>query len=270
MEHITHQERPRFDGRTTSFIQIALGIVLLFFFPNTHESAVLAAPVAAAQASKWVAQLPAGDAKAIIVAKCQFCHTLERVVGSHLPTDGWKESVNRMVDLGTPLDPGEVPSLVDYLAANFGPAGSKPSTISSSDSVRANSPSTTVADALLVDPDQATFSPLPNSMGSMKNVEMFVISGDPLKPSPFSVLLKISAGGILPASWLSGTENTIVCLRGAVQFGEEGNSDASKLQTLKSGAVLHIANQAHELVGHTKDGAVILLYKSGPVSIANK
>ena len=269
MEHITYRERQRVGSRTASFIQKALGVVLLSFFPNSHEPAVLAAPAPAAQASKWVAQLPVGNGKAIIVAKCQFCHSLERVVGSHLPADGWKESVNRMVDLGTPLDPGEVPIVVDYLAANFGPGGTKPSTISSLDSGRADAPSVTAVDVLVVDPDQTTFSPLPESMGSMKNVEMFVISGDPLKPAPFSVLLKISAGGIIPARWLSGTEN-IVCLRGNFQFGEEDALDASKLQSLNPGAVLHIASQPHRVVGQSHDGAIILVYGNGPLSSANK
>lgn len=270
MQQKTCQQNPRVGGLTLSFIQIALGMVLLILFPNGRESVILAAPAPASQASKWSAQLPEGPAKSIVVDKCQYCHTLERVVAARLPKDGWLESVNRMIDLGTPMNADEVPILVEYLTANFGPAAPKSPTATFGDKAKTDPSAANLSDSLYVDPDQATFASLPDSMGSMKNVEMSVISGDPLKPAPFSILLKISSGGSLPASWHSGTDIAVVCLRGSVQFAEDGNSDPSKLITLKPGALLHIRGQNHSFAGHAKDGAIILVYGAGPLSMLSK
>jgi hypothetical protein len=269
MNRLLHEGGSRAVGRIARLSMIVSAILLLGAFPGGGRSEAEPAQGVKSPASKWIAQMPEGVGKNLIVAKCQFCHTLQPVVTARRTKDQWTEAIDSMTQMGAPVTGDEAATIVDYLTANFGPAGLKPP-IPASTGVTETSPTpTTAADRFLVDPDQAQFSPVPDSMGSLKGVEMFVVSGDPLKRGPFSVLLKISGGAAIPPGWLSGTEN-IVCLRGKFQVGEGDALDASNLQALNPGAVLHISGQTHHFHGQAKDGAVILVYGEGPLPISEK
>jgi quercetin dioxygenase-like cupin family protein len=269
MSRVAHQPGSRVIGRTLSLAMIVAGILILILFANVSQSGALAAQGQKAPASKWVTQLPEGTGKNLIVAKCQFCHSLQQIVVAHRPKSQWQDTIDSMAQMGAPVTDAETSTIVDYLTANFGPAGSKPAVPQSALASGTTEAFVDSAANLLVNPDQTQFSPVPDAMGSVKDVRIFVISGDPLKRGPFSVLLKISPGAVVPSNWLSGAEN-IVCLRGTFQVGEGDTLEASKLQTLNPGAVFHIASQAHHLLGQAKDGAIILISGDGPASIVDK
>jgi anti-sigma factor ChrR (cupin superfamily) len=120
---------------------------------------------------------------------------------------------------------------------------------------------------LIVDPDQVQFRPVPDSLAFPKGVQVFGISGDPAQSGPFSVLLKVPAGQIIPTHWASSDESVVV-LRGSFEFAVGNDFDAGKLQALKSGAVLHIPAQTH-IFGRAKEDAVILVSGAGPLMFAS-
>jgi YVTN family beta-propeller protein len=69
----------------------------------------------------WADQLPAGNAKNIMVVKCQMCHDLQRAMAFTRPKDQWQDVVEAMKRRGSPLTPEEVPIIVDYMTKYFGP-----------------------------------------------------------------------------------------------------------------------------------------------------
>ncbi len=77
--------------------------------------------------SHWVDQMPEGEARKIIVRKCQVCHTLQRAIAFSRSKAQWKGVVDQMIfSRGAPVTPDEVPKIVDYMAKNFGPLATHP------------------------------------------------------------------------------------------------------------------------------------------------
>lgn len=241
---------------------IILGVFLLGSLANAHQSTAPFAPLPAPQLSKGIAQLPDGKAKSTVVAKCQLCHSLERVVVSHLSKEAWRDVIDTMIERGAPVTADEAPIIVDYLSASFGPAGLDPRAAAGAQT----GPTSTTN--LIMDPNEVRFSPAPNSMGFPNGIQISIVSGDPSKAGLFSMLLKVPAGQVILGHWLSGDES-IVCLRGTLQFGEGNTLDAEKLQTLNPGAVLHIPNQTDYFL-EAKDLTIILVYGDGPLSMTSK
>jgi virginiamycin B lyase len=80
------------------------------------------------------ARLPDGEGKAIIEAKCNFCHDSQRIVRSRGAPERWQQVINTMKSyaqgstLATPITDDEQKVLLAYVSSNFGPApgGPKP------------------------------------------------------------------------------------------------------------------------------------------------
>ena len=78
--------------------------------------------------------LPDGEGKAIIEAKCKFCHDSQRIVRSHGEPARWQQVIGTMrlyaqgSTLAKPLTDDEEKVLLAYVSANFGPlpGGPKP------------------------------------------------------------------------------------------------------------------------------------------------
>jgi quercetin dioxygenase-like cupin family protein len=223
-----------------------------------HHASASAAARPKPQTSKGVDRLPEGKGKAIIVKKCQSCHALESIVASHRSKDEWNDVLGLMSAAGDALTPDETPIVLDYLAANFGPASSKPP----DSAVSAQTSQTSTAN-LIGDPERAQFSEVPDSLGLPKGLEMSVVSGDPSKAGLFSVLFRIPAGQMIPPYRFSKDEN-IVCLRGALQVGEGATFDANTSQTLYPGAVMHAPAQKQHFVRAT-EATIILVFGDGPL-----
>lgn len=240
-------------------------------------SSAPAFPVPPPQAKKWADQMPDGDGKKIIAAKCQLCHTLERVVTSHRTKDDWESVINLMVEQGAALSDDETKTVIDYLAANYPPKDAAVPTAGATSAAGASgtaggasaAPGSSAAPGgtatMVFDPDQAQFSAPPDSLGMPKGITMALVSGDPTKPGLFSVLLKLPADLMIPAHWQS-TDVDFVVLRGTYQVGNGDAFDASKLQGINPGQLVHVPAQSHQF-GQAKGATVVLLYGVGPLSV---
>jgi hypothetical protein len=244
-----------------ALLSSALALALVGAVRPTSASAT---PTPAPQAKKWADQMPDGDGKKLIVAKCQLCHTLERVVTSHRTKDDWDAVISLMVEQGADLTDDEKKTVTDYLATNYPPKGAGGAAAAPA----AGAAPTAAGGAnssMIVDPDQSSFTAPPDSLGIPSGITMAVVSGEPTKAGLFSVMLKIPADQMIPPHWQSSDLDSVV-LRGTYELGNGDTYDASKLQAVNPGQVVHIPAQTHQF-GHAKGATVILLYGVGPLSI---
>jgi quercetin dioxygenase-like cupin family protein len=228
--------------------------LVLILVGGVSAAPPLPAPIPA-QAKKWADQMPDGDGKKLIVAKCQLCHTLERVVTSHRTKDDWAAVIALMVEQGASLTDDESKTVVDYLVTNYPPKG---------EAAPAAGPAG-ASTTMIVDPDQTQFTAAPDSLALPKGVMMATVSGDPTKTGLFSILLRLPADQMIPAHWQSSDVDVVV-LRGTYEVGNGDAFDAGKLQVVTPGQVVHIPAQSHHFA-QAKGPAVVLLYGVGPLSI---
>jgi streptogramin lyase len=84
------------------------------------------------EADSGAVTLPDGPGKAIIAAKCNFCHDSQRIVRSRGAPARWKQVIDTMKSyaqgstLATPITDDEEKVLLAYVSANFGPAPGGP------------------------------------------------------------------------------------------------------------------------------------------------
>ena len=86
-----------------------------------RRTAVLFVLIAVAQAQ----DLPAGKGKDLVEDRCSSCHGLDLLLAEHDSKAQWSQIVNEMVSRGATGSAEELATIVDYLAANFGPEVSK-------------------------------------------------------------------------------------------------------------------------------------------------
>ena len=117
----------------------------------------------------------------------------------------------------------------------------------------------------IVDSDKANFVPVPVSVGLPTPIEMSLVAGDPARPGPFSILLKIPAGQVIAPHWHPAEEN-VVPLGGTLEFGDGSKFEESKLQPLTPGSVAHMpATMRH--FARAEGVATVLVYGMGPFVI---
>lgn len=61
-----------------------------------------------------------GEGAALVAGACAVCHGLERVVAANRPGRQWAPVVERMMEIGAPLDAQDAGKVVRYLEANYG------------------------------------------------------------------------------------------------------------------------------------------------------
>jgi virginiamycin B lyase len=71
-------------------------------------------------------ELPEGDGKKLVAARCTACHDLERFIGFHMPREDWAFTIRRMrARMRTAkirdLRPEEAKLAIDYLSTSFPP-----------------------------------------------------------------------------------------------------------------------------------------------------
>ena len=88
---------------------LAVGLVVCGAFP--------AAPIPAQQKS----DLPEGKGVEPVRAKCLTCHEADLITQQRLSRPGWMREVDKMIRWGAAVSDAEKESMIDYLAANFGP-----------------------------------------------------------------------------------------------------------------------------------------------------
>ena len=60
-------------------------------------------------------------AEKIFNTSCMACHELRKIQTQALDAEGWTKIVDSMVQKGAKVEKADIPSLVQYLEANFGP-----------------------------------------------------------------------------------------------------------------------------------------------------
>jgi mono/diheme cytochrome c family protein len=70
--------------------------------------------------------LPDGPGKDVVLKKCQSCHSIRTVISRHGTEDDWAQEVTKMIGRGATISDDEGDTIVDYLAAHFGPSSSQP------------------------------------------------------------------------------------------------------------------------------------------------
>ena len=83
---------------------------------------LLAISVAAGTSS---GQIPDGAGRAETEKLCSGCHELDRAVSLRQNRDGWKGTINRMVNFGADGTEAEFAAVLDYLSATY-PASELP------------------------------------------------------------------------------------------------------------------------------------------------
>ena len=71
------------------------------------------------------AQIPDGPGRAETEKLCSGCHELDRAISLRQNRDGWKGTINRMVNFGADGTEAEFAAVLDYLAENY-PASELP------------------------------------------------------------------------------------------------------------------------------------------------
>ena len=77
-------------------------------------SSLLAVPFAASAQT-----LPPGPGADLVQGACTNCHGLDQVTSVTHDTEGWRTTVNNMVNNGANLSDKDVDTVVDYLSAHF-------------------------------------------------------------------------------------------------------------------------------------------------------
>jgi hypothetical protein len=118
---------------------------------------------------------------------------------------------------------------------------------------------------IIVNAHDAKFIPVPIAVGLPTIIEMSTVAGDPSKPGPFSLLLKIPAGQVIAPHWHPGEEN-VVPLGGTFEFGDGNKFDEAKLHALTPGLIVHVPARMHHFA-RAQGVATVLVYGMGPFVI---
>ena len=84
------------------------------------QAAVMSAAILmGAVAAQSQTALPEGNGKALVEAKCESCHDIDRVARARFTAADWQATMQRMVDYGATLTDQERRTITDYLSANL-------------------------------------------------------------------------------------------------------------------------------------------------------
>lgn len=89
---------------------------------------VVAVSLAAAvlfSAATSSAQRPS-EGQQLVEKRCQGCHTMRRVDTSAKDADGWRETIQVMIQDGAEIEESEIPVMVQFLAREHGPVPEGP------------------------------------------------------------------------------------------------------------------------------------------------
>jgi cytochrome c5 len=64
---------------------------------------------------------PTGDGAALLEERCTICHGLERSTQAQKTREEWEQTVTRMIGHGAELTEDEQATLIEYVAASYGP-----------------------------------------------------------------------------------------------------------------------------------------------------
>jgi len=102
------------------FNPIALLMLLALPGAGQQDDDARAAERRAAENREVLLQLPEGDGKVILQARCVECHGLARVSAGHKSQKSWSNTLQVMIINGAKLKDDEIAALAEFLAVNFG------------------------------------------------------------------------------------------------------------------------------------------------------
>lgn len=82
------------------------------------SSGIAIAPLSAQEPEPSKTLLP-GKGAALTMGKCAICHDITHVTRSRLTRDEWDDNIKVMIARGMPIEPHEIPIIVDYLATYY-------------------------------------------------------------------------------------------------------------------------------------------------------
>ena len=66
------------------------------------------------------------EGQELVEKRCQGCHTMRRVETSAKSADGWRETIQVMIQDGAEIEESEIPVMVQFLAREHGPVPEGP------------------------------------------------------------------------------------------------------------------------------------------------
>lgn len=63
--------------------------------------------------------LTPGKGSDLAMARCALCHDITHVTRARLSRGEWEYNIKNMIERGAPIAPGEIPVILDYLAAYY-------------------------------------------------------------------------------------------------------------------------------------------------------
>ena len=78
-----------------------------------------AATQLAAQQPEASKTLIPGKGAALTMARCAICHDITHVTRTRLSRDEWEDNIKVMIARGMPIEPHEIPIVVDYLSTYY-------------------------------------------------------------------------------------------------------------------------------------------------------
>ena len=66
-------------------------------------------------------ELPAGQGRDVVTARCVTCHEADLIVQQRLTRAGWGRELDKMIRWGAVVESGEREPMLDYLSAHFTP-----------------------------------------------------------------------------------------------------------------------------------------------------
>lgn len=87
---------------------------------NRINQLAFASIVALCAPTVW-AQLPDGPGKDAVMQVCAKCHDVGVITGYHQDTQGWTDTISKMMDQGADGTEAQFNAILAYLVKNFGP-----------------------------------------------------------------------------------------------------------------------------------------------------
>jgi hypothetical protein len=98
-----------------------------------------------------------------------------------------------------------------------------------------------------------------------KGAQLAVLHGDPGKPGPFVMRLKMPAGYKLPPHWHSQAENLTI-VSGTFHIGSGDKMDAGGANTMKGGGFHYLPERARHYA-FVKEPTIVQVHGDGPFDI---
>ena len=114
------------------------------------------APLCAQDVAAPTTLIP-GKGASLTMAKCSLCHDITHVTRTRLSRAEWEDNIKVMIARGMPIEPSEIPIVLDYLAAYYNrdappPAAAPGNTAEEAPIVRHGCTACHAADGKLVGP----------------------------------------------------------------------------------------------------------------------